>query len=117
MRVTAENGYLHCGPNGAGHFVKMVHNGVEYGMMAAYAEGLNVLNNANVGKSGRHRGERRDRAPARPQYYQYDIDMTGGRRGLAPRTRRRLVAPRPDGALPSPSRPPRGLRRPRLRLR
>ena len=47
---TAEQGYLHCGPNGAGHFVKMVHNGIEYGMMAAYAEGLDVLNAANVGK-------------------------------------------------------------------
>ncbi|MDX6616927.1 MAG: 6-phosphogluconate dehydrogenase, partial [Solirubrobacterales bacterium] len=47
---TAENGYLHCGPNGAGHFVKMVHNGIEYGVMAAYAEGLNILKNANAGK-------------------------------------------------------------------
>ncbi len=46
----AENGYLHCGPNGAGHFVKMVHNGIEYGIMAAYAEGLNILQNANAGK-------------------------------------------------------------------
>src|ERR687887_598391 len=48
---TAENGYLHCGPSGAGHFVKMVHNGIEYGVMAAYAEGLNVLHKANVGKA------------------------------------------------------------------
>ncbi len=47
---TAEQGYLHCGPNGAGHFVKMVHNGIEYGLMAAYAEGLNILKNANAGK-------------------------------------------------------------------
>ena len=47
---TAEHGYLHCGPNGAGHFVKMVHNGIEYGLMAAYAEGLNILQHANVGK-------------------------------------------------------------------
>src|SRR5213592_30456 len=50
---TAEQGYLHCGPNGAGHFVKMVHNGMEYGIMAAYAEGLNILKHANVGKAGR----------------------------------------------------------------
>ena len=48
---TAEEGYLHCGPNGAGHFVKMVHNGIEYGLMAAYAEGLNILHHANIGKS------------------------------------------------------------------
>src|SRR5439155_17620268 len=48
---TAENGYLHCGPNGAGHFVKMIHNGIEYGLMAAYAEGLNILKNANIGKA------------------------------------------------------------------
>src|SRR6185369_986983 len=50
---TAELGYLHCGPNGAGHFVKMVHNGIEYGLMAAYAEGLNILHSANVGKGQR----------------------------------------------------------------
>lgn len=70
---TAERGWLHCGPNGAGHFVKMVHNGIEYGLMAAYAEGLNVLRNANVGKPERlaHHGA----APlAHPEYYQYDID-------------------------------------------
>ena len=60
----AEQGYLHCGPNGAGHFVKMVHNGIEYGMMAAYAEGLNILRNANVGKRV-ERGRRRDGAAAR----------------------------------------------------
>jgi 6-phosphogluconate dehydrogenase len=71
---TAENGYLHCGPNGAGHFVKMVHNGIEYGMMAAYAEGLNILHNANVGKAGREADA--ETAPLRdPQYYQYDLDL------------------------------------------
>src|SRR5919197_267863 len=53
---TAEDGYLHCGPTGAGHFVKMVHNGIEYGLMAAYAEGLNILRHANVGKRGHRRG-------------------------------------------------------------
>ena len=60
---TAENGYLHCGPSGAGHFVKMVHNGIEYGIMAAYAEGLNILKNADAGKHAA-RGRRRDGAAA-----------------------------------------------------
>jgi len=70
----AENGYLHCGPNGAGHFVKMVHNGIEYGVMAAYAEGLNVLAHADAGK---HRQEEdAETTPLRdPQYYQYEIDI------------------------------------------
>ena len=63
---TAEQGYLHCGPNGAGHFVKMVHNGIEYGIMAAYAEGLGILRAANVGKQTA-RGRRRDDAAARPR--------------------------------------------------
>jgi 6-phosphogluconate dehydrogenase len=71
---TAERGYLHCGPNGAGHFVKMVHNGIEYGLMAAYAEGLNVLRHANVGK--RPRAADAETAPLRsPEYYQYDLDL------------------------------------------
>ena len=61
---TAEQGYLHCGPNGAGHFVKMVHNGIEYGVMAAYAEGMAVLKAANIGKQHR-RGRRRNHAAAR----------------------------------------------------
>ena len=61
---TAEHGYLHCGPSGAGHFVKMVHNGIEYGLMAAYAEGLNILRGASVGKR-RARGGRRDHAAPR----------------------------------------------------
>jgi len=70
----AEKGYLHCGPNGAGHFVKMVHNGIEYGLMAAYAEGLNVLAHADVGsKSAEHSAEI---APIeQPQYYKYDLDI------------------------------------------
>jgi 6-phosphogluconate dehydrogenase len=71
---TAENGYLHCGPAGAGHFVKMVHNGIEYGLMAAYAEGLNVLHRANVGKGDRAADA--ETAPLRdPEYYRYDIDI------------------------------------------
>jgi 6-phosphogluconate dehydrogenase len=69
-----EQGYLHCGPNGAGHFVKMVHNGIEYGMMAAYAEGLNVLHHANAGKQEQEHSA--EVAPIQqPQYYQYDLDI------------------------------------------
>jgi len=71
---TAERGSLHCGPNGAGHFVKMVHNGIEYGLMAAYAEGLNILQHANVGK--RRQEADAETTPLRdPQYYQYDLDL------------------------------------------
>jgi len=70
----AENGYLHCGPSGAGHFVKMVHNGVEYGVMAAYAEGLNVLHLANAGKQGGGEASAEITPLREPQYYQYDID-------------------------------------------
>jgi 6-phosphogluconate dehydrogenase len=71
---TAEHGYLHCGPSGAGHFVKMVHNGIEYGVMAAYAEGLNILKNANAGKVEREKDA--ETAPLEhPEYYRYDLDM------------------------------------------
>ncbi len=71
---TAEQGYLHCGPNGAGHFVKMVHNGIEYGIMAAYAEGLGVLHAANVGKQ--EHGVDAETTPLRdPEHYQYDLDL------------------------------------------
>jgi 6-phosphogluconate dehydrogenase len=70
----AENGYLHCGPSGAGHFVKMVHNGIEYGVMAAYAEGLNILENADAGKVEREADA--ETAPLEhPEYYQYDLDI------------------------------------------
>ncbi|MCL4290040.1 MAG: decarboxylating 6-phosphogluconate dehydrogenase [Thermoleophilia bacterium] len=70
----SEHGYLHCGPNGAGHFVKMVHNGIEYGIMAAYAEGLNVLHRANVGKESREASA--EVTPLRnPGDYQYDLDV------------------------------------------
>ena len=72
--ATAEQGYLHCGPYGAGHFVKMVHNGIEYGLMAAYAEGLNILRNANVGK--RSRDNDAETTPMRdPEYYRYELDL------------------------------------------
>src|SRR5438309_6955964 len=71
---TAEQGYLHCGPPGAGHFVKMVHNGIEYGLMAAYAEGLNILKHANAGKS--HRETDAETTPLRnPEHYQYDFNL------------------------------------------
>ncbi|HKD18878.1 MAG TPA: decarboxylating 6-phosphogluconate dehydrogenase [Thermoanaerobaculia bacterium] len=71
---TAEEGYLHCGPSGAGHFVKMVHNGIEYGIMAAYAEGLNILKHANVGKA--HRTVDAETTPLRhPEHYQYDLNL------------------------------------------
>jgi len=70
----SENGYLHCGPNGAGHFVKMVHNGIEYGVMAAYAEGLNILQNADAGKAQREQDA--ETAPLeQPEYYQYELDL------------------------------------------
>ena len=71
---TAEQGYLHCGPNGAGHFVKMVHNGIEYGLMAAYAEGLNILRRANVGKQ--QLSVDAETTPLRdPDLYQYDLNL------------------------------------------
>jgi 6-phosphogluconate dehydrogenase len=71
---TAEQGYLHCGPSGAGHFVKMVHNGIEYGLMAAYAEGLNILRNANAGEV--ERAADAETAPLEhPEYYRYDVDI------------------------------------------
>jgi 6-phosphogluconate dehydrogenase len=71
---TAEQGYLHCGPYGAGHFVKMVHNGIEYGLMAAYAEGLNILHSANAGKQVRDADA--ETTPMRnPEFYQYELDV------------------------------------------
>ena len=71
---TAEHGYLHCGPSGAGHFVKMVHNGIEYGLMAAYAEGLNILRHANVGTVGQTVDA--ETTPLRnPEFYQYDLNL------------------------------------------
>ena len=75
MGGTAEDGYLHCGPSGGGHFVKMVHNGIEYGIMAAYAEGLNILKNADVGK---HKHEiDAETTPLRdPEHYQYEFNLT-----------------------------------------
>jgi 6-phosphogluconate dehydrogenase len=71
---TAEQGYLHCGPNGAGHFVKMVHNGIEYGIMAAYAEGLGVLKSADVGK-GTHEIDAETTPLRDPEHYQYELNL------------------------------------------
>ncbi|MEB2399042.1 MAG: decarboxylating 6-phosphogluconate dehydrogenase [Alcaligenaceae bacterium] len=72
--TTADRGYLHCGPHGAGHFVKMIHNGIEYGMMAAYAEGLNILRHAGIGRHDREQDA--ETTPLRhPEHYQYDFDI------------------------------------------
>ncbi len=72
--ATVERGYIHCGPSGAGHFVKMVHNGIEYGIMAAYAEGLNILHKANVGKQ-KHEDDAETTPLREPENYQYDLNL------------------------------------------
>jgi 6-phosphogluconate dehydrogenase len=72
---SAERGYLHCGPHGAGHFVKMVHNGIEYGLMAAYAEGLNILRNANIGARHVAPTDAENAPLEHPEYYRYDLDL------------------------------------------
>jgi 6-phosphogluconate dehydrogenase len=71
---TADQGYLHCGPQGAGHFVKMIHNGIEYGLMGAYAEGMNILRNANVGNR-EHESDAETTPLRHPEYYRYDLDL------------------------------------------
>jgi 6-phosphogluconate dehydrogenase len=73
-RSAAEHGYLHCGPNGAGHFVKMVHNGIEYGLMAAYAEGFNILRHAGIGRLD-HRVDAETAPLANPEHYEYEFDL------------------------------------------
>ena len=75
FKGTAEQGYLHCGPNGGGHFVKMVHNGIEYGLMAAYAEGMAILRNANIGKAD-HEVDAETTPLRHPENYQYDFNLT-----------------------------------------
>jgi 6-phosphogluconate dehydrogenase len=72
---TAEQGYLHCGPNGAGHFVKMIHNGIEYGLMAAYAEGLNILRHANAGAASARAADAETSPLRNPEHYRYDLDL------------------------------------------
>jgi 6-phosphogluconate dehydrogenase len=74
LKGTAEQGYLHCGPNGAGHFVKMVHNGIEYGLMAAYAEGMGILRDANIGKAD-HEVDAETTPLRHPEHYQYDFNL------------------------------------------
>ena len=98
---TAEQGYLHCGPHGAGHFVKMVHNGIEYGVMAAYAEGFAILKAANVGNQ-RRRDRCRNHAAARPRALSIRSQPAGHRRSLAPRQRDRLLAARSYRRGPDP---------------
>jgi 6-phosphogluconate dehydrogenase len=75
MSGTAEQGYLHCGPNGAGHFVKMVHNGIEYGLMAAYAEGLGILRAAGIGKQTGEAADAETTPLRNPEEYQYDLNL------------------------------------------
>ena len=101
---TAERGYLHCGPNGAGHFVKMVHNGIEYGLMAAYAEGFNVLGPPTSARTAS--GRRRDDAAAASRALPIRFQPARHRRGLAERQRDRFLAARPhgDGAARDPAR-------------
>ena len=112
---TSEQGYLHCGPNGAGHFVKMVHNGIEYGMMAAYAEGLGILRGANIGKQqgeskcGDHAVARTGKLPIRPKPRRH----LGS---LAARQRDRLVVARLDGGCAGQRFRPREVCRTRLRF-
>ena len=111
-----EQGWLHCGPNGAGHFVKMVHNGIEYGLMQAYAEGLNVLKHANVGMHDQETDA--ETTPLRdPDHYRYELDLAAvaelWRRGSVVS----LLAARPDRTGAARVAEPRRLRRPRERLR
>ena len=113
---TAELGYLHCGPSGAGHFVKMVHNGIEYGIMAAYAEGLGILRSANVGKQT-HARRRGDHAAARSRALPVRPQPARHRRGVAARQRDRVVAARPHGVGADQGSGARQFRGPRLRFR
>ena len=92
---TAEDGYLHCGPNGAGHFVKMVHNGMEYGIMAAYAEGMNILRNANVGKQT-HTVDAETTPLRHPELLSVRLQPHRCRRSVAARQRYFVMAARSD---------------------
>ncbi len=98
---TSEQGYLHCGPSGAGHFVKMVHNGIEYGIMAAYAEGLNILKHSNVGKQTREVDA--ETTPLRnPEHLSIRLESGRRVRSLAARQRDRVLAVGPDRLGPGP---------------
>ena len=92
----AELGFLHCGPNGAGHFVKMVHNGIEYGMMASFAEGLNILHNANAGKAPAAQGDAETAPLEEPAVLPVRHRHHRGDRGLAAGERGRVMAAGPD---------------------
>ena len=113
---TAEQGYLHCGPNGAGHFVKMVHNGIEYGLMAAYAEGMGILRAANVGKET-HAVDAETTPLRDPAHYQYDFNLGDVAEVWRRGQRRRLVAAGPDGHRAAGGSVAVEVRRPRVRLR
>ena len=113
---TAEQGYLHCGPNGAGHFVKMVHNGIEYGIMAAYAEGLSILRSANVGKQANSRSRCGNYAIARPRALSVRHESARHRGGLASWKCDRLVAAGSDSRRPRSGSESFEVCRPRLRL-
>ncbi len=115
-RGTAADGYLHCGPNGAGHFVKMVHNGIEYGMMAAIAEGLTIIKHANIGKA-QVRVDAETTPLRDPRALPVRHRRGRGGRGVAARLGGRLVAGRPDRRRPGPLAAAGGLRRAGLRLR
>ena len=104
MGGTAEHGYLHCGPAGAGHFVKMIHNGIEYGLMAAYAEGLNILKQRQHRQGATPREGRGDDAAAEPRALPVRLQPRRHHRAVAARQRRHLLAPRPHGPGPG-SRP------------
>jgi 6-phosphogluconate dehydrogenase len=93
---TAEHGYLHCGPNGAGHFVKMVHNGMESGIMAAYAEGLAILRSANVGKQANGAADTETTPLRDPEHYQYDLEPGRYCGSVAPRKCDCILVARPD---------------------
>ena len=113
---TAEQGYLHCGPNGAGHFVKMVHNGIEYGLMAAYAEGMGILRAANVGKET-HAVDAETTPLRDPAHYQYDINLGDVAEVWRRGQRRRLVAAGSHGHRAARGSVAGEVRRPRVRLR
>ena len=113
---TAEEGYLHCGASGAGHFVKMVHNGIEYGIMAAYAEGLNILKHANAGKQ-QHAADAETTPLRNPEHYQYDLNLADVVGSLAARQRDRFLAARPHRHRAARRARPGKIRRASLRFR
>ena len=112
---TAEKGYLHCGPNGAGHFVKMVHNGIEYGMMAVYAEGLNIIKHADVGLKI-YAADAEIKSAASSRALQIRHRYWAGRGGLASRQRGRVLATRSRRQRVAKKSGSREFRRPRLRF-